>query len=189
MKWSPAAMTGSSNLASSQHGVLGTRGPAILASSPPKHYPELDWDNLSVTVINDNESLDSQALLEQPPRIHDRSDIFLPGDSTDDKFWLDDASWTENSITDPISVSIPVTDIGRGTFSDPALFCPEGSISQPLTSEHFHDISTPRSDKEDELDLSNLESLLRRTPVSPSFKPDRELGHGELTESTIQIQR
>ena len=31
--------------------------------------------------------------------------------------------------------------------------------------------------------------MLRRTPVPPSSKPDRELGNGEPTESTIQIQR
>lgn len=191
IEWSPAAKAGSSNLASSQHGGLDTREPAILAPSSPKHYPELDWDSPSVTVIYDEEPPDGQALLEQPPRIHDRSDSFLPGDSTDDEFWLDDVSWTENSITDPTSVSIPVTDIGPDTFEDvldPALFCSEGSISQPLTSEHSHDINTPRSDEEDELDLPSLESLLRRTPVPPSSKPDRELGHGELTESTIRIQ-
>jgi hypothetical protein len=64
-----------------------------------------------VTVIDDEEPPDGQALLERPPRIHDRSDSFLPGDSTDDEFWLDDVSWTENSITNPTSVSTPVTDI------------------------------------------------------------------------------
>jgi hypothetical protein len=69
------------------------------------------------------------------------------------------------------------------------LFCSESLISQPLTSEHFYDINTPRSDEEDELDLPSLESLLRRTPVPPSSKSDRELGYGEPTESTIQIQR
>jgi hypothetical protein len=46
----------------------------------------------------------------------------------------------------------------------------------------------PRSDEEDEPDLPSLESLLRRTPVPSSFKPDRELGHGKSTESTIQIR-
>jgi len=186
IEWSPAAKAGSSNLASSQHGGLDTREPAILAPSSPKHYPELDWDSPSVTAIDD-EPPDGQALLEQPPR----SDSFLPGHSTDDEFWLDDVSWTENSITDPTSVSIPVTGIGPDTFEDvldPALFCSEGSISQPLTSEYSHDINTPRSDEEDELDLPSLESLLRRTPVPPSSKPDRELGHGEPTESTIRIQ-
>jgi hypothetical protein len=136
---SPAAKAGSSDLASSRYGGLGTREPAISALSSPKHYPELDWDSLSVTIIDDEEPLDGQALLERPPRIHDRSDSFLPGDSTDDEFWLDDVSWTENSITDPTSVSTPVIDIGTDTFEDvldPALFCSEGSISQPLTSEH-----------------------------------------------------
>jgi hypothetical protein len=185
IEWFPAAKAGSSNLASSQHGGLGTREPAISAPSSPKHYPELDWDSPSVTVIDDEEPLDGQALLERPPRIHDRSDNFLPGDSTDDEFWLDDVSWTESSITDPTSVSTPITGIGPDTFEDildPALFCSEGSISQPLTSERSHDINTPRSDEEDELDLPSLKSLLRRTPVPPSSKPDHELGHGELTE-------
>jgi hypothetical protein len=65
-----------------------------------------------VTVSDDEEPPDGQALLEQPPRIHDRSDSFLPGDSTDDEFWLDDVSWIRNSITDPTSVSTPVTGIG-----------------------------------------------------------------------------
>lgn len=188
---SPAAEAGSSNLASSQYGGLATRESAISAPSSPKHYPELDWDSPSVTVVDNEEPPDGQALLERPPRIHNRSDSFLPGDSTDGEFWLDDVSWTENSITNPTSVSTPVTDIGPDTFKDildPALFCLEGSISQPLTSEHSHDINTPRSDEEDELDLPSLESLLRCTPVPPSSKPDRELGHGEPTESTIQIQ-
>jgi hypothetical protein len=45
----PAAKAGSS---SSQHRGLGTREPAISALSSPKHYPELDWDSPSVTVID-----------------------------------------------------------------------------------------------------------------------------------------
>ena len=124
----PAAKAGSSNLASSRHGGLGTREPAISVPSSPKHDPELDWDSPSVTVIDGEESSDGQALLEQPPRIHDRSNSFPPRDSTDDEFWLDDVSWTENSITDPTSVSTPVTGIGPDTFEDvldPALFCSE----------------------------------------------------------------
>lgn len=78
IEWSPAAKAGSSNLASSQHGGLGTREPAISAPSSPKHYPELDWNSPSVTVIDDEEPPDGQALLERPPRIHDRSDSFSP---------------------------------------------------------------------------------------------------------------
>lgn len=79
---SPAAKAGSSNLASSRHGGLGTREPVISAPSSPKHYPEFDWDSPSVTVIDDEEPLDGQALLERPPRIHDRSDSFHPGQKT-----------------------------------------------------------------------------------------------------------
>jgi len=152
--------------------------------------PDVRWRGHKVDPAR-RPSRNSPALLERPSRIHDRLDSFLPGDSTEDEFWLDDISWTENSITDPTSVSTPLTDICPDTFEDvldPALFCSGGSLSQPLTSEHSHHINTPRSDEEDELDLPSLEFLLRRTPVPPSSKPNRELGHGEPTESTIQIQ-
>jgi hypothetical protein len=100
-----------------------------------------------VTIIKNKEPPDSQALLKRPPRIHDRSDNFLSEDSMEDEFWLDDVSWIENSITDPTSVFTPVTDIGSETFEDvldSALFCSEGLISQPLTSERSHDMNTKR---------------------------------------------
>jgi hypothetical protein len=57
IEWYPAAKA-SPNLASSQYGDLGTREPAMSAPSSPKHYPELDWDSLSVTDVGGEEPPD-----------------------------------------------------------------------------------------------------------------------------------
>ena len=145
-----------------------------------------------MTVVEDHEgALGSQALLELPPQSGDESNGVLTGDSMDDALWLDDVSWTENSLTDPTSVSTPVTDIGPDAFEDvldPALFCAQALTSQSLISEFSHNMNTPRRDGEDDLDLPSMESLLHRIAAPSSSEPDYKLGHGKRTEPTFQVQ-
>ena len=109
----------------------------------------------------------------------------------DNALWLDDISWTENSLTDPTSVSTPVTDMGPNAFEDildPVLFYAQAATSQPLISEFSHDINTPRRDREDDLDLPSLEFLLHHITAPSSSKPDYKLRHGKLTEPTLKVQ-
>lgn len=112
-----------------------------MAQSSPNDYPDPDWDNPSVTAVNDEEDApDSQALLELPPQSDDRSDGVLAGDPMDDAPWLEDVSWTEDSTPDPTKVSIYGTDTDPEVFEDlldPDLFNLEAPTSQAASSGIF----------------------------------------------------
>ncbi len=176
---------GSSDQPSGRSGGPGTGEASMSTPSTISHYPEPGWDSPIVTVFDDQDRPpDNQALLELPPYRYDRSDGSLTGDSIYGTLRLGDVTWSENSIADPTSMSTPVTDKGSDAFEaplDPALFYLDGSSPQPLGSDQFHDLNTPQSDSEDDLDLPSLESLLRRTPAP--VEGDFKLGHGKPAES------
>ena len=178
IEWSPAAKAGSPD--------------PIVAQSPPNHYPEPDWDSRSVTAVDDKEGApDGQELLELPQQSRDRSDGALTGDWMDDALRLDDVIWTEDGTADHTSMFEHVSDAGLEVFEDlldPALFGSDAPPSQPSSLASSQDINTHQSDREDELDLPSLDTLLYRNPTHLPPKPHDTPRHETSTESTLQIQ-